>query len=188
MMDDDEDGVFHQMLVYDWGLQRWSMIDVELVALLPIYNAGRTLEGLDEISSSLDTLPFSFDSKVWQGGAPVLGAFSRDYRLGAFSGKAMEAVITTAEMGATNGDMRQLKSLGVVADSHQGLVSLSHRLRQDAAEPLIWGQERHPSYNSGRYHIRSRSRFHKIRLRIPAGEAWHHIKGFDVTWQHAGTR
>jgi len=188
MIDDDEEGVFRQMLVYDWGLQRWSMVDAELVALLPIYNAGRTLDGLDAVSNSLDALPFSLDSKVWQGGAPVLGAFSSDYRLGAFSGKAMEAVVTTAEMGATNGDIQQLHSLVAVVDSNQGLVSLSHRLRQDAGEPLIWGQERRPSYNSGRYHIRSRSRFHKIRLRMPAGETWHHIKGFDVDWQKSGTR
>jgi len=190
---DDRDGngdhpLFNQMLVYDWVLQRWSTIEVELVELLPIYTAGYTLEGLDQISSHLEDLPFSLDSKIWQGGAPILGAFAHDYRLGAFSGPAMEAVVTTPEMGATHGRIQRLGGIFPLVDSDQARLSVGTRLRRNRNEPLKWGAERLPSSSTGRYQLRSRARFHKIRLRIPAGEVWHHISGFDVDFIDAGSR
>jgi len=65
---------------------------------------------------------------------------------------------------------------------------MATRLRRHTNEPLIWGKEHQPSYHSGRYHLRARARFYKIRLRIPAGETWQHLKGFDIEWAKAGLR
>lgn len=181
-------GVFDEMVVYDWGVQRWSIISVQATAIMPIYTSGYTLEALDRASIELKALPFSLDSKAWQGGAPVLGAFSADYCLGAFSGASMQAVLTSSEVGATNGEVQRLTSVYPVIDTDQGLLSVGGRYRRNLFDPVKWSAERQPSYNSGRYHIRSRARFHKFRLRIPAGETWSHMKGFDVTFHAAGLR
>jgi len=181
-------GTFDEMLVYDWELQRWSVVTIRAMAIMPIYNAGYTLESLDRISPSLDALPFSLDSKAWQGGAPVLGMFSTDYRLGSFSGTSMEATVTTPEVGSTSGEIQRLASVYPMLDTDEAFMSIGSRFRRTQHEEIRWGMERRPSYNTGRYHVRSRARFHKFRLRVPEGVVWHHIKGFDVTFTGAGLR
>lgn len=181
-------GTFDEMLVYDWGLQRWSVVTIRAMAIMPICNAGYTLESLDGVSPSLDDLPFSLDSKAWQGGAPVLGMFSTDYRLGSFSGASMEATVTTPEVGSTGGEIQRLASVYPVLDTDEAFISVGSRFRRTQHEEIRWGTERRPSYNTGRCHMRSRARFHKFRLRIPEGAVWHHITGFDVTFTGAGLR
>lgn len=181
-------GAFDEMLVYDWGLQRWSVISIRATAIMPIYNAGYTLEVLDKVSQNLDDLPFSLDSKAWQSGAPALGGFSMDYCLGSFSGPPMEAIVTTPEIAGEDGGIQRLTSICPLVDTDQVFVSVSARFRRTAYENVRWGIERQPSYHTGRCHMRSRARFHKFRLRVPEGVAWHHIKGFEVALGGAGRR
>ncbi|WP_182417943.1 hypothetical protein [Bartonella sp. HY038] len=181
-------GIFREMLIYDWGLQRWSLVNVETCGVLPIYNAGYTLDGLDRVSMSLEALPFSLDSKAWQGGAPILGAFSADYRLGAFSGTGMEAIVSSQEIGSTAGSVQRISSVFAAIDTDQAFLSVGTRFRRNLYDPIRWGVEKLPSYNSGRYHMRARGRFHKFRLRVPVGEVWKHVKGFDVDFNFAGMR
>jgi len=181
-------GTFDEMLVYDWGLQHWSIVTIRATGIMPVYNAGYTLESLDKISDSLEKLPFSLDSKAWQGGAPILGMFSTDYRLGSFSGPLMEATVTSQEVGSTGGEIWRMASVYPMLDTDEAFMSVGSRFRRTQYEEIRWGRERQPSYNTGRYHVRSRSRFHKFRLRIPEGAIWHHMKGFDVTFMGAGLR
>lgn len=179
-------GSFDEMLVYDWGLQRWSVVAVNALAVLPIYPAGYSLEGLDKISASLEDLPFSLDSKAWQGGAPVLGMFSTDYRLGAFSGLPMEALVSSQELGSPGGSMQRITALYPQIDTNA--AQLECGTRGLSADIMRWNAPLAASFYTGRYHLRSRARFHKFRLRVPEGAIWHHINGFDVNLIEAGQR
>lgn len=187
-MDYNGTGIYNEMLVYDWGLQRWSLIQIRASAIMPIYTAGYTLDGLDQVSTDLDALPFSLDSKAWQGGAPILGAFSTDFRLGAFSADNMEATVTTQEFGGTNGLVNRTENVYPVVDTDQVFVSVGIRMRRNQYEPVKWLPEQTPSYNTGLVRKRSRARFHRFKIRIPAAEPWKHVKGFDVTFVPAGYR
>ncbi|EJF92648.1 hypothetical protein [Bartonella tamiae] len=187
-MDYNGSGRFNEMLIYDWGLQRWSVISIVATAVMPIYTAGYTLDGLDAISLNVDALPFSLDSKAWQGSAPILGAFSTDYRLGSFTGEAMEAVVTSQELGATDGSIQRLESVFPVIDTDECSLRVGGRFRRSRYEPIVWKDKTVPSYNTGRYHKRSRARFHRFELTVPTGASWSHIKGFDVTFSQAGFR
>jgi len=185
-MDYEGRGRFDEMLVYDWGLQRWSLISISALAVLPIYPAGDSLEGLDKVADRLEDLPFSLDSKAWQGSAPILGMFSDDYRLGAFSGLPMEALISSQELGNSSGAMQRITALYPQIDSNAAQLELGSR--NLAAESIGWGPPLAASCHTGRYHLRSRARFHKFRLRVPEGEIWHHINGFDAELNRAGQR
>lgn len=187
-LDYNGSGIFNELLVYDWGLQKWSVVDIAVSAIMPIYTSGYTLDGLDALKKPIEDLPFSLDSKAWQGGAPILGAFSIDYRLGSFSGEPMEATVSSQEIGATNGDINRLENIIPQIDTDQAFIAIGARMRRNTQEPVKWSTERQPSYNTGRYHVRSRARFHRFRLRVPAGERWSHIAGFDVQLSQAGTR
>ena len=181
-------GVYDEMLVYDWQIQKWAPIDVNVLSIHPMATTGYTLESLDSISSSLDALPFSLDSKAWQGGAPLLAGFSNDFRLGFFSGESMEAVVTTPEIGDTAGQVIRTTSSYPVVDTSNVFVQAGTRMRRNQTEPTVWANEREPSYNTGRVRQITRARFHRFRMRIPAGETWSHISGIDVDTAQAGFR
>lgn len=187
-MDYTGEGIYNEMLVYDWQLSKWAPIDISALAILPMVTTGYTLEGLDAISTNLDSLPFSLDSKAWQGGAPLLAGFSADYTLGAFSGANLEATVTTPEVGETSGQVMRTTSTYPVVDSDSVFVTIGARMRRHQAEPIVWLEEGAPSYNTGRVRKISRARFHRFKIRVPAGEVWGHIKGIDIETASAGMR
>jgi hypothetical protein len=131
-------------------------------------------------------LPFSLDSKALQGGAPILGAFDMENRIGAFVGENLEAVITTQEFGDTAGGVTRTTRCYPVVESDEVFVSIGHRFRRN--ENTIWMNEQVPSANTGQVRKRSRSRFHRFKIRIPAGVVWQHMQGVDVDFAPAGFR
>lgn len=60
-------GDYDTFYVYDWNLTRWTKTEASIVLHIPAATPGQTLESLADISASLDALPFSLDSRVWQG-------------------------------------------------------------------------------------------------------------------------
>lgn len=187
-MDYTGDGVYNEMLVYDWQLGKWAPIDIQALSIFPMVTTGYTLESLDTISASLDDLPFSLDSKAWQGGAPLLAGFGTDFALGSFSGDNLEATITTPEIGDTTGQVMRTTSSYPVVDTDTVFVSIGVRMRRHHYEPITWLPEQSPSYNTGRVRKVSRARFHRFKTRIPAGELWSHAKGIDIDSAPAGFR
>jgi len=179
-------GVFDEMLVYDWGLRQWAVIELKALDVLPIYQAGQTLEGLDKIAAGLEELPFSLDSKAWQGGAPILGMFSADNRLGAFSGPPMAAVLASGEMGSPAGNMRRINALYPQIDCADFALFVGARNLLSGRHSWRGGYA--PSPATGRCHFRSRARFHKFRLQVKEGASWHHMTGFDASFTPAGKK
>ncbi|GAA5105537.1 hypothetical protein [Bartonella jaculi] len=174
--------------VYDWLLQIWSVIKGETLLLFPLFAAGYTLEGLDEVQACLKDLHASLDSKMWQNGAPMLGAFTPDNRFGFFAGPPMEAVIASQTVGDTGRQINLMSEAFVQADTTNGFLSVGAAFIIDDRNQLNWAKERYAGYSSGMYNIRSRARYHALRLRIPESTPWTHITGFDVTLKPAGIR
>lgn len=186
---DSEDSIQERtLLIYDWGLQKWTKAIVNVQMILPIFLAGYSLEGLDRVSESLDDLPFSLDSKVWQNESPILGAFDHEGRLGSFSGKSMACVVTSQEMSHTNGMVMRVRAIRPQVDSQTLYVSVGIRFRQSFEDRIVWLPELMPSRNTGKIHCHARSRFYRFKLRIPEGVKWSHITGFDVELKPAGKR
>jgi hypothetical protein len=176
---------YSHILIYDWLLQKWTLAEQTNRGIFPAATAGYTLEGLD-VFGSLDDLPYSLDSKVWQGGAPVLGAFDADFRLGFFNGGAKEATLTTQEMGDSAGGVTRITEVLPAIDTNAALVSFGGRMRR--GDDFVWSAEAEQSSNTGIVRKNSRARFHKIKTRIPAGEEWTHAQGIDAKSAPAGMR
>lgn len=186
-MDYNGTGIYNEMLVYDWGVQQWTLVEISATNIVPFYTAGYTLDGLDAVSTNIEALPFSLDSKAWQGGAPILGAF-KDRRLGSFTAENMEATLVSQEICATDGRVQRTRHVYPIVDTDQLFLSVGVRMRRNQYEPVKWLAETSPSYNTGLARKRSRARFHRFRIRIPAGEDWSHLTGFDVAFEDAGWR
>ncbi|XAI96516.1 hypothetical protein [Microcystis phage Mae-JY35] len=179
-------GDYDTFYVYDWNLTRWTKTEASIVLHIPAATPGQTLEGLADISASLDALPFSLDSRVWQGGAPVLAAFDRDNRLGFFSGSNARAVVTTQEMGDTGGQITTVMEQYPVVDTALLTCAVGSRFRRN--DPVVWTNEQSPSFNTGTVKKRSRGRFHRFRSTIEEGALWSHFQGSDVKTITSGQR
>lgn len=186
LLDFTGDGTFGSIIVYDWQLQQWTMIDVDVVGIAPFITTGKTLEGLDSVSAILDNLPASLDAKQWQGGAPVLAAFDGTFRLGSFTGENTEATFVTQEMGATDSSIIRTTMTYPVVDCEEAYVSVGVRFRR--SDDVTWLPEQMRSANTGMIRKRSRGRFHRMKIRIPAGTTWTRMSGVDVTTAEAGFR
>src|SRR5262249_27044852 len=90
---------FDRLLIYDWQLDRWSYGEVSAQFWATSVTTGLTLEGLD-IYGSIDTgVPYSLDSRVWEGGRPVIGAIDTAGRLSFLeSASLLAATLTTAPL------------------------------------------------------------------------------------------
>ena len=177
-------GTFGNIVVYDWLQQRWSPASQSNVGIFPAATAGYTLEGLDAVSSSLDALPYSLDSKVWQGGAPVLAGWTTDYKLGFFNGSPKQAVITTQEQGDVGGAITLLTSVYGIVDTNSYTVAVGTRMKR--GDSTSWSMEMSPNSRTGRVDLKFASRFMKIRTTIPAGTVWTDAQGVSVDVKAAG--
>lgn len=179
-------GIFDQVIVYDWNIQEWCPIAESMHVIFPLFTVGYTLESLNAVSSSIENLPFPLDSKAWQGGAPILGAFDSQYRLAAFQGPTLEATITTQEFGDPAGAIVRTTRVYTIVDCEDVFVSIGQRFRR--SDSTTWLDEQYPSYNTGQVRKRSRSRFHRFKIRIPSGITWTHMQGVDTDFSQAGSR
>lgn len=176
------------LLIYDWGLQKWTRVVVNVKMILPIFLSEYNLESLDQVSESLDDLPFSLDSRAWKNEAPVLSAFDDKGRFGAFSGSPMMCVVISQEMGQTNGAVTRVTNIMPQVNSGKVYVSVGIRWRQSLEEKIFWLPSRCPSRHTGQIHCRARARFYRFKLEIPEGVNWSRITGFDVELHPSGVR
>lgn len=96
------DGMPNQVMIYQLPSQsfpqgRWAHAEDEMQILFSSISDGYTLDQLDDLYASIDSIPLSLDSPVWQGGQNTMMAFGSDNKLGTFSGAALPARIETGE-------------------------------------------------------------------------------------------
>ena len=117
------------VICYNWATQRWSkaFVDVEFVFRSVAF--GYTLDGLDATGYNLDTLPFSLDSRVWNGGGLLLGGFQNG-KLGYFTGANLAASIRTEELQPLPGSHTFVRNT-------RPLINLDPRAIPPTSIPLI---------------------------------------------------
>lgn len=166
--------LFDKILVYDWTLDRWSLLVITGEYLSTLASPGLTLENLDSISSSLDALTISLDDFATNPLAQFAGVNS-SHIVGFFSGANLEAILTTAEQGAGN---QRLMVTGFRPDTDAPTVygSVSYRESLQAAtnytaEAAINAQ--------GFIPLRKSTRYARGKIRIPAGTNWTFAGGIE---------
>ena len=173
-----------KVLVYDYVLNRWSILEVQTEFIGSIGLPGMTLEGLDTAypEYNLDTLPFSLDDFA-ETGALVVAVFDPTHAMGLFSGSALEATLETGEMGS----VRRVLIRGITPMSDAPALFGSISTRGTLQSARIWAAETAPGV-TGMCPARRETRFARARVRIPAGTVWSYITGVDMDSANAGTR
>lgn len=178
----------NRMVVYNWSLDKWGYVDDSAFAieyLMRSLSFGNTLESLDSISSSLDALPFSLDSRVYTGGRVLLAAFDTNHKLNYFTGSAYEAQVETNEIEFTPSRRSFYSSSRPIVDGGSPTVALITRDRiNDAATTGSFIAQN----TQGECPQRTTGRYVKARLKIPAGSTWTHAEGIEIMGRPEGSR
>ena len=173
-------GTPNRMMLFHWDTGRWSHAQPGSLELIwsAVAQSGYTLDTLDSVSTSIDTLPFSLDSTVWTGGPqPLFGGFDTSHNVGYFNGSNMAATVETNEQEIIPGKIAFLRSCRPMVDgSATPSVQIGYRGRlQDA---VTYGSAVAADAR-GYTKFRQKGRYMRGRITIPAASTWDHILGLD---------
>lgn len=178
-----KEGRVDRQLIYNWSIDQWSPGDQEVEIYSRSMTFGIDLDtdlNADETLADDDSWP-SLDSRFWSGGRPGLSAFDTSHRLAFVSGAPREAVFETGEFELQTGHDALLNRVWPLVDQNGAGAAVEAAVRsryQLGAAPSV-GQF-YAMNSNGYCYARSRGRYHRILVRIPAGYEWQHAQGADV--------
>ncbi|MCW5730425.1 MAG: hypothetical protein KIT20_06695 [Alphaproteobacteria bacterium] len=175
-----------RLVIHNFETGEWTFADLGCRQLLRVMSEDATLEQLESLGQSdLDSMPVSLDARVWQGGAVSLAAFDAGNRLAVPTGPTLAAELVSADLSFLGPERADLLGVRVLGRGGAPLVSASGRERlQDEAS---FGQERRPN-RAGLAPLRSGGRFHRLRVRMPAGEDWQALQAWEPAYAPAGSQ
>jgi len=175
-------GLPNKIYVFNWVSRNWSIIDQQCELLFSYITAGYTLEGLDAVSTSLDALPFSLDSRAWEGGKTVLAAFDSSHTLGLFTGVPMTAVIQTGEAKLNTYGNCLVSNISAYVEG--GTVTVQLGYRTSLANSVTWTGATSANPYTGNYDFDIDSVF--FRAQVTISGAWTIADGLAINISESG--
>jgi len=166
-------GNIRKLLIYNFKTSRWTDAETETDYISDASTGDVTMEDLDTISSSLDSLTQSLDSSAYIGGQHFLGG-TRGTSIFSLTGLPSAGFIETGDIdiGAT--------SLVTLArpqiDGGSASVAIASRNRLDGA---ITYSDNVAASDENRVSLRSSGRYHRLRV-TPSGTAWANAVAVDI--------
>jgi hypothetical protein len=164
---------------------RWSKAEVNVELILRTMQQGYTLDGLDAVSTDLDALAFSLDSRAWTAGNIKMGAFSTLYKLGFFDGSNLAATIETADYQPNPAGRSRVFMTRPLVDG--GTPTSAVASRDKLTDTATFGSAATMNLN-GSCTLLSEGRYHRARVTVPAASTWTHAQGVEMHAREAGGR
>lgn len=177
-------GTPNKILVYNWTSNRWSIVEYEVETFFRSYSTGYTLEDLDNFGT-LETLPYSLDSRFWAGGTVLLAGFDTEHKMGTFTGDTLAATLETGDYDGGNGQRMFTAGIRPIIDGGTITASVGHR------DTLGGTINYTPTTSAGVDGIcpqRISARYSRARINIAAGGSWTHAVGVEPVIQADGER
>lgn len=171
---------------YNWTLKKWAPpIVMDVTAIFPGFSSNTTLEALDTLyPDGLDSIPYSLDDPIFNGGDPRLLVASNDGVVGTLTGDNLAASLSLSPSDLESGRI-QLRSARPVSDVISGTVTVDVRARAgDPEKRVVSGAMR----ANGRVPLRANGRAIGVTQDFPAGDRWTYTNGLDLEFESAGER
>lgn len=165
------------MLIYNWQNQEWSYAKIDHEMLFQALTEGWTLEQISAVYSSIETVPVSFDSRVWTGGSAYFAGFDTSHKLATFAGDNLAATIQTADVEPVPGMRSLITNARPLTDT--SAMTVICRSRERFADSVT-DTSSAPMQSNGDVPILSSGRYHRIEMNIPSGQAWTFANGVDI--------
>lgn len=165
------------ILCYDDGLKKWTHGTVSSSLLIGAATPGLSLEDLDALYASIDSMTVSMDSPIFMGGVPYVAGFDSDYKMAFFNGSNMAATVQTAEFQPIPGKRafgRGFRPLTDAANA-QGRTAT----RENLSASATWSTAASMDI-TGFVPQRVSGRYMRAEVSIAEGETWSHLLGVDV--------
>jgi hypothetical protein len=175
----------NRILAYNWSLDRFTISDLASELIFCSLSFGASLDGLDATGFTLETLPFSLDSRAWTGGRILLSAFDASHRLNYFTGANLAATVDTGEAQLFPGTRAVVTNARPIVDG--GTPSVALGTRERVVDAVSYG----PAVAIdaiGNAPQRAAARYHRARLAVPAGASFTHISGVEIDAVPEGRR
>lgn len=162
---------------FNWAENKWSEAELDLQLVYRALTPGLTLDDLDTITTSLDSLPFSLDSRAWTGGQLIAGSFNSSNRLCHFTGNNLAATIDTGERQLFRGQKAEVTGARPIVDGGTPTVTVGSRQAPNGSNAFgtavaVDASGFSPQLIEGRYH--------RLRTIVPAASSWNHAQGIEV--------
>lgn len=128
-------GIQDRILVFNYSptaQKRWTLIDLGYfnysIGIECLYNAmaeGYTLDSLDSLSGSIDSLNASLDSEIYTGGQFKLSGFDSTNKLNYFTGSPLTAELTTGEFQPIPGSRSEITLVRPLIDDQHNVLTTS---------------------------------------------------------------
>ena len=180
---------FDRLLTYDWQLDRWTYAVIEAQFWATSVTAGVTLEDLDTYGAIDTAVPYSLDSRVWEGGAPVIGAINADGKLSFLEGAApLTVTLTTSSIHTRPGGRARVQSLYPIGEFNDATLALRVGKREHSKNAVSYSSSITPSTLSGIARTNASGRLHTFELTVTqsTGTLWEHAQGVDIMAQADG--
>lgn len=166
------DGMPDRLLIYNYEEDRFTSANLSLYCVGDLTVGGTTLDGLDTMFPTFDSVKLSFDSNLWSLNTPSIGGIDQFKYVSTFSGTPLVGRIVTSETELDSvGMLTQVRPNIDVGGESGSMVTLTVSSRMDQSSSLV----EHPyvTMNSkGLCNLRVTGRFFKAR--------------FDIAGNHSG--
>lgn len=179
------DGTANRIAIYSWEKQKWTFVSENVDLLFNHMTGGYTLEGLDGLGD-IESLAFSLDSSVWQGGLSALSCIDDNHRISRFTGDAKTARFITGEAELVT-DARAFVRLlrPLVQGNASTVVSTQVGGRDRLIDAVNWTNASVMNA-TGTCPVRSNARYHRLRMDVSGG--FERVMGSEVELTKEGVR
>lgn len=175
-------GLNYQLTGMDGRPGRWFRLDNNVEEIVTIATAGVTVGGMASLgyTTLADAAGIAVGARIFQGGKPVIGAFTTDHKLAYFSGQNRAATLETPTVQLSPGYRSLLQEVGLIGDFDAEDVTVQIGSEDRRGAGLSWGSAIScETDGSGLFKTLVDARYHRLRLNIPAGTSWESAAGVD---------
>ena len=174
---------FDRLLIYDWQLDRWSYGEIDAQFWGTLVTAGVTLEDLDTYGSIDTDVPYSLDSRVWEGGAPVVGAVNTSGYMAFLEGSAPQpALFSIAPVQLRPGARAFVQSVEPLGIYNDATLAVRVGRTEHSGSAMSYTSSITPSTRTHVARLRASGRLHNFELSVTqsSGTIWTHAQGVFV--------
>ena len=179
-------GMPNKLIIYDWGLDRWSHGDLAAEILCESAPIGVNLDSPATAADpeNIDTPGLSsFDSRIVSYGARRIGAYNATNRLCDFTGTPLDSTLETGRKELTPGNRCLVSSARPIVESVEPSIQVAAIGK--SVETGVFKNAQSMD-ETGKASLRSDGRFHIFRVNLEGG--FTSAIGMDLEFQRSSTR
>lgn len=182
----NESGRPNRIMVYNYEIDRWTVLEMEVEDLLRSYSLGYTMDQLD-VFGTMESMPqISLDSRAWVGGLLTLSGFDSEHKLGNFTGPNLAASMDTSETQLNDKGRAFVSRVYPMADTDTAEIQVGYR-DNIYSDPTYTSPVAMSAATSS-CPVRVNAFYHRVRMDIPEGTEWSHAQGVQFDARAAGVR